>query len=224
MRVIVNAAIILLVAFGFGLIYLMQQNMGEIEQIYIAEAGVSGIPFNMHFRMISILGMLAVILFQISLFVMVNCKREWRTLTWSTGFLFYHIAGFHSFIAESSRIFLQCTLRDYGYDFGYEFVRVWTYLDYVIYIMLILVGILYVARWLFFDETDLCDYARIQKRNTFFVIVNAIVGISLLILKSFTNIWYLVLCLVSAITSWFLLKKAENLWNKYKMDDEEDER
>lgn len=200
-RILVNILIAVSVVVAIILMISVNQMMGSIEQQYLPQEGVYGIPLNIGFRWSAVLGMCGAIIFQCSLYAMVSCKRKWKSFVCMAGIWLYGIIVLPA-INSNSRICIIIRLRDWGCDIV-EAIRIWDYLSLFSYLVLGVICFIFLWKWIAVRPDDGCEKKSIL--NRMMIIIWGVCGIVLLFLKSFTNPWYLGLCGFTCVVVWFLL-------------------
>lgn len=207
--IIYNFGLVALITVAIALIIFTKENMGEVSPVYYPTEDVYGYPFDIGFRWISVLGITGVTLLQCSCYGMTQGSKSWRLLSWSYGFMLYNISGFNNIFSSSARIFTDLRLRDAGYDLGFNLIRFWNYGDYLIYLSLIVVGLIFVCEWFTPTIVENESESDSHKAKTILSIFLAVLSICLLVIRTFTNPWYLLLCAASSSLSWIILLKEE---------------
>lgn len=199
-----------LCALGVVLLIVFRQIDGGTKTVYYPELGVDGIPYNIGFQWSAIPVALSVLLIQSGLFVLVSKKREWKFFTWTVGLWLLNIGAYDA-ITVHSRIFYELRLRDFGYDFGYSFISFWNFMGAGLLIVGLAFFWIFVWGWLEGDDED--GQQGNGKALTVLRAVGCALGAILLILRCITNVWYIILCVVTCLIAWVLLapeKSDEN--------------
>ena len=206
----VNVFILLSTISVILLCYLMHRYVGEIRSEYLSEEGVFAIPFNIGFRSSVLFGAVAIVLFQLVLYAAANCNKTYFYDAWLSGVWFANAILFPE-IAGNSKIFF--CFRDNNRAFlTTEWYKIWNGLSVGIYVVVALIILKYLFILLFQSGKEV--HAK-RKACSPFTIIMAIIGLALLILRSYTNLWYIGVCCGTFILSWFVLKQAEKLWLRY---------
>ena len=174
-----------------------------------------GLPFNLHFHPAALLGMVSVILFQIMLHLIAAGDKKWRFLTWSTGFLMFHFCGYVRYLSSISRTFTMLYLRDV-LEFDIEIVHKltkdeWYYPMFAVFFFSILTGFMYFGKWIGWSEDSDRNENAVQLRNKVMGILILIFSITVLVQRTFTNPWYLVLCGICSAVSLPVLILVEKI-------------
>ena len=214
-RIFVNALIAVSVVIAGILMIAMNQLMGPIDRQYYPQEDVYGIPFNIGFKWSAVLGMCGAILFQCSLYAMVSCKRKWKPLVCMAGIWLYGAIVF-PIINANSRTFIMLSMRERGYNFGFDIIGVWDYFSLFSYLVLGVICFIFLWKWFAVRPGDGCE--KKSTMNRMMIIIWGILGLVLLFLKSFTNPWYPVLCGFTCVAVWFLLGLLEKKWNQWEID------
>lgn len=209
-RLWVNAFILLSTISVIILCYLMHQYVGEIGSEYLSEEGVFATPFNIGFRSSVLFGAVAIVLFQLVLYVAANCNQTYFYDAWLSGVWFANAILFPA-ISGNSKIFF-CLRDNNRYFISTELYKIWNGMNAGIYVVVALIILKYLYIRLFQSGKDI--HAK-RKTCSPFTIVMAMLGVALLILRSYTNPWYIGVCCGTFILSWFVLKQAEKLWLRY---------
>ncbi|MGN0424224.1 MAG: hypothetical protein ACI4FY_02825 [Acetatifactor sp.] len=207
---------ICLVLLAVGLLIFIRHIFKESGLPTHKEEGISLIPFDIGFRWETLLGMFAVILIQMAMYALMHCKREWKLLVWTIGTTFFHVAGFNDFFAGSSRLYLEFELRERGIETGIGFADVWERIRIGTFVG-IAVLCLYLFFWMLRTKFDF-KREKYAKRNAVISCVTIPVNIALLVLTSYTNPWYLLLCLLFGFIGWLVLCVEEKAWSRLGLD------
>ena len=208
---------ICLVLLAVGLLILVKHIFKESGAPTHKEEGISLIPFDIGFRWSALLGMIAVLLLQAGMYALMHCKREWKLLVWTIGTTFFHVAGYNEYFAYSSGLFLGFQLRERGIAAGIDIADIWEKMR-----LGVLVGItvlcLYLIYWMIRTKFEF-KRKQYSKRNVVISCVTIPVSIAFLVLTSYTNPWYLLLCLLFGFIGWLVLCVEEKGWNRLGLDE-----
>ena len=217
-RLWINLFITVAVATSVILTWLMHKYVGEIRQVYVPEEDIYALAFNIGFRWSSLLGMVAIVLFQTALYISASCEKKYFYEILVSG-IWGANAIIFPLIESSSRIYFYLRLRDdYGYDLDFGFYRVWNYMGYGINLIVAVLVIRYFYKWLFYEESSIVVERKTHNKWNLLALIMGVIGSVLLVIRSFTNIWYILLCAGTIAVSWFVLKKVEVLWIKLGLD------
>ena len=206
-----NIIIFSMLVMGVVFIWIMNRLGVVVTPDYVPEEDIYAIPFNIGFQMSVILGMVGSLLLQLAIYCMMFCQKEWKLFVLSTG-VWINFTMVPWEIIDNSAIYIKISLRERGYT-GIWFREIFMNLRYLGCIFLVIVGLIALYHW--FIGTTINEE---NKKKRLFRIVTAIfvgvVGILILGLFSFTNIWYIVLCLVTGALTLLLMKCLEGYWAK----------
>lgn len=213
---VANVSVLLMAFLGVMLIYLMRRYINEDWGVYIPIENIYAIQFNIGFHWITLLGMVGTILLQLAIYAYVGCRRR-NILKVIGGGIWILNAITYPIIVANSRKYLTIALRmKYEYEIGTTLHKIMVNMNYCIYTILIL----YIFIYLFTGLTVL----DIQKNKTYLYVTRfidiffVIAGTILLVVRSFTNIWYIVLCVVTILVLCVLLVGLEKIWKTAKLD------
>lgn len=206
-----------LVLLAVGLLILVRYLFKESGLPVHKEDEISLIPFDIGFSWIALVGMLAVLLLQAGMYALMHCKREWKLLVWTIGTTFFHLAGYNEYFAYSSGLFLKLQLQEREIAAGIDLVGIWEKMR-----LGVLVGItglcLYLIYWMIQTKFEF-KRKQYSKRNVVISCVTIPVSIAFLVLTSYTNPWYLLLCLLFGFIGWLVLCVEEKGWNRLGLDE-----
>ena len=220
-RFIVIITILLLVIFGILLTYLMHRYVGEIAPVYYGWEGVYGIPYNIGFRASTLCGVAALVLFQVALYITTGCDYEFFIETMISG-VWLADAIIIPEISSNSRIFFFLRLRDdIGFDMGYDFFRTWNYIEIGIYMVIVAIVLWYLDKLI--CGNDRIDDEKTRHTVRVFRLLMTAIGVVLLLVRSYTNIWYVLLCLIAFVISGVVLKRIEASWNMFIWEEDDEQ-
>ncbi len=210
-RIVNNIIIFCMLVLGMVFIWIMNKLGVKVIPNYIPEEDVYGIPFNIGFQLPVVLGMVGSLLLQSALYCMMFCQKEWKVFVLATGlWIDFTIVPWE--IINNSAVFCNISMRERGFE-GIWFREVFTNLRYMGCIFLAVIAFIALYHW--FIGTVIGE---VNKKKQLFKTVASIlvgvVGFIILSLFSFTNIWYIGLCLVTGVLSLFLMKCLERYWAK----------
>lgn len=199
-----------LVILGVGLLILMNLLIGDIRTTYDKLAGTYVMPFNIGFRVSSILGMVAVIAFQMSLFLLVRCNEKWLTPIWGLGLLFDNIAGYR-YMSNASRKWIDIALSNSSSNV----YKIWRISEIGLFALIVMVFLYFIGRYF-----KVNNYLLVKRKNNNptepenyvigFIFLLSLAGV---IIRYFSNSWYFLICIIGAVFSYLILTEAELTWN-----------
>lgn len=211
-RIVNNIFIFCMLILGLVLIWIMNKLGVVVTPDYVPEEDIYAIPFNIGFQMPVVLGMVGSLLLQSAIYCMMFCQKEWKLFVLATG-VWINFTMVPWEIIDNSAIYIKISLRERGFT-GIWFREVFKNLRYFGCIFLVIVGLIALYHW--FIGTTINEE---NKKKRLLRIVTAIfvgvVGVIILGLFSFTNIWYIGLCLVTGVLVLLLMKCLERYWAKY---------
>jgi len=210
-RIVNNIIIFCMLALGMVFIWIMQNIDIRVTPNYVPEEDIYAIPLNIGFQMAVVWGMLGSLFLQAALYGMLFCQKEWKGFVLATGlWIDFIIVPWE--IRNNSAVFCNISLRENGVE-GIRVRDVFMNLKGLGFIFLVIVALIGLYHWFIGTVID-----EENKKKQLFRIVAAtlvgVVGFLILGLFSFTNIWYIGLCLVTGVLALLLMKCLEGYWAK----------
>ncbi len=198
------------VAIAILLIYLMQCFGNLRVHYYSTRFSTYGNVLDIGFRPSAILGMIGVIIIQLAMYFAVMCNKNWKIYICAFGFILYNEMIFRDICVDSLNYIGYKIGTGMSFWFPFEYRR-----DIFIYIVIVVTAIMMIVRLLSMDK-----YYYEKKGSRFWQVVGlvfsgllAVVGFVILLFQTFTHPWYPILCLVTSVVSWVLLKQTGIFWS-----------
>lgn len=211
-RNVKNIIILVMLTLGIVFIWIMKKIGVEVIPNYIPEEDVYGIPFNIGFQFSVIFGMLGSLLLQSALYCMVFCQKQWKAFALVSGLWIYFTIT-PEVIVHNSATFCNIFMREHGLKRIY-FREVFSNLRTVGYILLVIVALIGLYHWFVGTTINEVDKKKCLIRNLLSVIIG-VAGLIILVLLTFTNGWYIGLCVVTSVVSIFVLNYLERYWARF---------
>lgn len=205
----VNISILFEIFMGVVLIFLMRRYVNEDWGEFIPAENTYAIPFNIGFRWNTLLGMVGTIILQLAAYTYVGCARRYllKVISWG---VWICNAIIYPIIAANSRIYIDIEVRmRFEQKIGIVLSKIWDNMGYCSYAVLVIyVLVFFIAGFFVLDIQKNKAYLSVTKFiDVFFISMGAI----FLIIRSFTNVWYIALCVGTILISYVLLLVFEKI-------------
>lgn len=205
--VIYNLSIVISITIGIGLIALMKLFVIEATAVYLPKENAYGYPFNFGFRWSTILGMIAIILIQSSMYAMVSFRKKYKIVTWIFG-IWLQCAIVFNDVFISSRIYSFLYFRDNGFESISEVIdSKWDYMNNISWSVIGIIGLMYFSKWLGVNFRK--NERRTKPILNILMLILVVCGIFCLASVSCSNIWYFGICIIFDLMAWIALSILE---------------